>query len=1162
MIWKTEWDGEIIYSHCNSQARGVAILFKQDLPFHMHDQTIDDEGRYIVLDVEINGFRLTLCNLYAPNNDEPQFYLDLFEKIESYPNDDRIMGGDWNLVLDVNFDKKGGINRTNINAQTVVKNYMEETELVDIWRFHHPTDFKFTWYRINPTKISCRLDFFLVNYGLTEKITSSSIGAGFRTDHSTVSIKFLPFNNPRGKGFWKLNCSLLGNLDYVKKIKEQIQFITEINAGSEPRLLWDTLKASIRGESIKFSSNRKRIMNKRHEELEKDILELENKINITTETAELIEQLELKQQELNNLIKIKTTGAFIRSRMQNAQEHEKSSTYFFNLEKRTANLKSINRLETGNTITENPDEILEMMKQYYEKLYTSANTKNSDNYINSLNKPEDIKPEHIDAMENEITEEELLKIIKMLPNNKSPGEDGLPSEFYKVFWIDIKVILLKSYQASYENDKLSLTQRRGILSLIPKKSDPLKLKNWRPISLLNQDYKILAKLIAERIKLALPYLIDIDQTGFIKGRFIGQNIINIIDLMNYTEENDIAALLMSIDYEKAFDKLEWGFIQKSLTYFNFPPVIKKWIAILYTDITSCVTNNGWASPYFPLQRGVRQGCPLSPYLFIIASELLAIKIRQNPKIKGIKLGNKEHKIKLYADDTQIFVLFEEESFKELVSTIIIFSNISGLKVNFDKSNILRIGAIKNTDVKIKSTVNFEWTNEDIKILGITITTDLKNLPAINMDPLLTKIDNIVKIWKARKLTLFGKALIINSLLVSQLIYRLTVLPTPDENKLKSIDKTLFNFLWDSKPHRITKRNIYNFKGKGGLKMIDINLKNISVKSSWIKRIIDAPKYTICPLMDMYCKIDIPILLRCNIRYEDVHHAFTKQPPAFWQNILQSWCAYNFRESVEIQSPIYEIIWFNSNIRVNNQVVFHKYMYNKGIVQVKDLIKENGSFYTYEELRTHYRLTANINFLEYYSITQAIRHVFKEKLIQHSQNTLTKLDKVMNKEKVSKYIYNSMLTASTTFPEKAWAFHNRSLSINMSREVYISSFELMYESLSTTKLIDFQFRLLHNIITTNIQLKQWGLKDDDKCTFCNSQPETTIHLFLKCNFSGNIWNELYDYIARHSGTRISLADTEIMLGVRDKPFASFYNTITTITKQYIYACRCKQTNPTF
>merc|ERR1711942_209960 len=119
----------------------------------------------------------------------------------------------------------------------------------------------------------------------------------------------------------------------------------------------------------------------------------------------------------------------------------------------------------------------------------------------------------------------------------------------------------------------------------------------------------------------------------------------------------------------------------------------------------------------------------------------------------------------------------------------------------------------------------------------------------------------------------------------------------------------------------------------------------------------------------------------------------------------------------------------------------------GIVQVKDLIKKNGSFYSYEEVRTHYRLTANINFLEYYSITQAIRHAFKEKLTHQSHNTYSNIDKVVDKEKVSKYIYNSMLTARTTFPEKAFAFYNRSLSINMSKEVYIASFELMYESLN-------------------------------------------------------------------------------------------------------------------
>ena len=217
---------------------------------------------------------------------------------------------------------------------------------------------------------------------------------------------------------------------------------------------------------------------------------------------------------------------------------------------------------------------------------------------------------------------------------------------------------MKCFKYSFDQGELSITQRRGILSLIPKKANALKLKNWRPISLLNQDYKILAKLLAERIKLCLPYLIDEDQSGFIKGRFIGQNITNILDLIHYTDQHDIPALIFSIDYEKAFDKLEWKFITVALQFFNFPPSIIKWINVLYTNITSCVTNNGWNSRYFSINRGVRQGCPLSPYLFIIAAEILAINIRQNKKIKGVQIGGKELKIKLYADDTQVYLFLK------------------------------------------------------------------------------------------------------------------------------------------------------------------------------------------------------------------------------------------------------------------------------------------------------------------------------------------------------------------------------------------------------------------------------------------------------------------------------------------------------------------------
>ena len=183
-------------------------------------------------------------------------------------------------------------------------------------------------------------------------------------------------------------------------------------------------------------------------------------------------------------------------------------------------MKTIHRLRLQNdSITEDPVEILNEMKNYYKILYTRVETKKHEEFFNDLWGPK-FEDNHKDRTNNEITEEEILIVLKNTAKNKAPGEDGLPSEFYKVFWIDIKRYLIKSYQHSYSTGILSITQRRGVISLIPKKKDPLNLKNWRPISLLNQDYKLLAKLIAERIKHNLKKLINIDQTGFIKGRYI------------------------------------------------------------------------------------------------------------------------------------------------------------------------------------------------------------------------------------------------------------------------------------------------------------------------------------------------------------------------------------------------------------------------------------------------------------------------------------------------------------------------------------------------------------------------------------------------------------------------------------------------------------------
>ena len=292
-------------------------------------------------------------------------------------------------------------------------------------------------------------------------------------------------------------------------------------------------------------------------------------------------------------------------------------------------------------------------------------------------------------MGRDIIETELLNIIKSLPNNKTPGEDSLSSEFYKIFWVDIKSILLNSYKYSYETGHLSITQKRGLLCLIPRKTTHYSKKNWRLLSLLNQDYKILAKLMAERIKLVLPYLIDQDQTGLLKGRYIEQNIVTIFDIIHHTDVENIPAVMILIDFEKAFDKLEWNFMFKCLEFFKFPPNIKDWVKILYTDIKSSVTNNGWHTEYFNLSRDVRQGCPFSPYLFILCAEILAMQTSNNTKITGIQMGNKTYKIMQYADDTQLFSML---NFESLQAILIILGNIQqslGLRLILTNQKFLK-----------------------------------------------------------------------------------------------------------------------------------------------------------------------------------------------------------------------------------------------------------------------------------------------------------------------------------------------------------------------------------------------------------------------------------------------------------------------------------------
>ena len=357
--------------------------------------------------------------------------------------------------------------------------------------------------------------------------------------------------------------------------------------------------------------------------------------------------------ELESLIENKINGSILRSKAIVVEYSERNSKYFANLEKKNSETKLINRLLVNNEILTDQTKILKATEEFYKKkyiyIYEKKEIKDSafdffDNTINKLSETE------ADSCDDLLTELECKTALKYMKNQKSLGLDGHNVEFYKIFLNDIKHFYIRSINYSYKNGSLTELQKQGVITLLPKPNKDIeKLKNWRPISLLNVDYKIATVAIANRIKPIITSIVDNSQTGFIKGRFIGENISLLFDIIETAEEQNNPGLLFFSDFEKAFDSLDHAYMFKCLKRLNFGNSFTKWIKLFYTDVKSCVANNGYMSNFFSIHRGVRQDWPLSTYLFIICIELLSYRISTHEDLKGIHFF-KEFRRSLFADD--------------------------------------------------------------------------------------------------------------------------------------------------------------------------------------------------------------------------------------------------------------------------------------------------------------------------------------------------------------------------------------------------------------------------------------------------------------------------------------------------------------------------------
>ena len=655
--WSTEWGSKFWFSHGTSKAAGAGIAFSRELlqkiKIEVHNVNRIEGGRGIILYLTMKQSKWIFANIYAPNKDDPDFFKGMFDQIHQFNPDYILVGGDLNTGLDPRLDRRGTIHN-NDKAAKFLEDHLSNNNISDIWRILKPDEPGYTWRRLRPTPAFSRLDYFFITDSAMQFVEDIKILPGFRTDHSIISLALLFDRGNRGPGYWKFNTALLSDHDFVDKLNKTIEVEIDGSQKLSRKQRWESLKLAIRNSAIQYAINRKKSNKNKLDVLERKLERLEKEQVTPSPLFEDTEtQIRLVKQDIQNIMKIKTMGAITRCRMSWELLAERPTKYFLNLEKIKYNNKTIHRLVTDEDIEiSEPGAVLQEIRAFYDKLYTTKGYCRTD-YIDKLEIPK-ISEEDRQTLDSKIELPEVSLALKELANNKCPGTDGLPADLYKMFWSKIKLIYFEALQQIVEDSCMHLTARQGILSLMekPGKSHPLKLTGWRPLTLLNVDGKIYTKIMAMRLQKMFPKIIHHTQTGFVKGRMASESILKLQQIIDKCNETRQDGIIISFDFYKAFDCLEWESIFAALKAFNFGEEYIKMVQPIFSNPQTFIINNGfWADPFFPT-RGARQGCCFSPIIFDLVVELLSLGIRQNDSIEGIKLENfgKEIKMGQFADD--------------------------------------------------------------------------------------------------------------------------------------------------------------------------------------------------------------------------------------------------------------------------------------------------------------------------------------------------------------------------------------------------------------------------------------------------------------------------------------------------------------------------------
>ncbi|KAL3698101.1 hypothetical protein R1sor_012177 [Riccia sorocarpa] len=427
-------------------------------------------------------------------------------------------------------------------------------------------------------------------------------------------------------------------------------------------------------------------------------------------------------------------------------------------------------------------------------------------------------------------EEEIDKVANLMKNDKSPGLDGFTTEMLLACWPFIRGDCIAMIHHFWDQGELLRDTRTAVIKLIPKTEIKELLKNWRPLSLMTLSYKLIAKIMAERLKKFLPQLVDPQQTGFIHGRSITNNLLTLQLGTDWARISNQKCMFIKLDFVKAYDRIEHGFLLATLEALGFSEESVSLFKGLTTRGMAKVHINQDFTERFSMQRGVRQGCPLAPYLFTLCTQvmmdMLNAKLRQGT-IQGLKTGDGQTILhQLFADDTGLFLEMNRQSFSTTMETLKLFEKASGAKLNLTKTLVLPLGSDPPPQWLIDSQCQLAGPADRFRYLGILAGTDVLEREVLN--DIKIKYERRLNHWSSRLLTWPERLILAQGILRTLPNYTLMAIGL-SQNGITMLERITAEFLWGTTREGKKRRLLIAWKifarrrKDGGLGWPDMNL---------------------------------------------------------------------------------------------------------------------------------------------------------------------------------------------------------------------------------------------------------------------------------------------------------------------------------------------------